>query len=369
MSNTIIPKQPQKTPGIKETQPMGAVVATQQQVEAKPQLVAPPAPTAGKKGEPFVGREIAAQIGRISMLNGLDPESGTVAYTRKLSETDRFDKVGIFFEAECKLTLIDDADADTVKARVLQAGDTGSLESVFPKGYTGPFSNFTCAWDRPNSREGAHFHDMYGDDVNGSAGKARCQIRERKIGDTQDGKFESKLPAVDIQGTAVLGRLECAKSTGPTRRTKESIVADAAKVIDEMNSRGLVTPDSRAAYVATLQLELKENPLVLLAVEVSDFDPHTYADRMQIDDVRHQLVIRDVDGKDAFLLTLDYVTATRIETGKSGSFVEFEIERMDGATNSAGLSELIELQAMVGKALGLTKSPAPKNARGWMVTE
>jgi hypothetical protein len=341
--------------------------------EANPRVreqrtVEPPAPSASR-GEPFVGRAVAAQIGRISMLQGTDPETGSVAYTRKLSETDRFDKVGIFFEAEAKLTLVDDADAPAVKEKVLAAGDAGSLAGLLPAGYDGKFADFTCKWDRANSRSGADFHDMYGDDAKGTLANAKASCRERRIGDTQDGKFETKLPSSDIQGSAVLGRIECAKSTGPTRRPKEAILNESIAVIGEMNKRGLKTPDARAAYVATLPLEQRENPLVLVGVEVPDFDPTTYKDRVQVDDIRHQLVLVNKQGQDAFLLTLDFVTAKRVDTGKTGTFVEFEIERMDGATNAAGLSELIELQNLVAKQLDLVKSPAPKNARGWEVTE
>jgi hypothetical protein len=334
----------------------------------KQALVQPLAPSAAKP-EPYVGKVIAAQIGRISMLNGTDPEAGGVAWTRKLSDTDKFDKVGVFFEAEAKLTLIDDADADAVKAKVLAAGDNGTIANLLPKGYTGLASTFTCKWDRPNSRSGADFHDVYGDDAQGNAAKHNSQIRERRIGDTPDGKFETKLPAADVQGSAVLGRIECAKSTGPTRRTKESLIKEAVGVVNEMNKRGLTTPDARAAFAATLPQEQRENPMVLLCVEIPAFDPNTYADRINVDDIRHQLVLVDGAGKDAFLVTLDYVTGTRIDGGKKGSFVEFEIERMDGSTTKGGLSELIEMTNVIAKALGLTKSPAPKNARAWSVTE
>jgi hypothetical protein len=396
---------------------------------ARQATVEPPAPSA-RRPEPFVGAKTAAQIGRISQLKGTDPENGSVAYTRPLSPPDfgklaatlkgagiagfeaildkaestkkfprvsdlealaaeqgktaafekvktdvvkhagdPFDKVGIFFEAEAKLTLIDDAEGPVVKERVLAAGDAGKLRGLLPDNYKGPFADWTVKWDRDNSRSGADFHDIYGDDKNNNAAKVNSSMRERTIGGTKDGKFESKLPASDVQGSAVLGRLECAKSTGPTRRSKQSLIDEAIKVIDQLNAKGLKDPDARAAFVHTLSESEKENPMVLMAIEIPEFDARSFTDKLKVDDIRHQLVIQDHSGKDMFLLTLDFVTATRIDTGKVGNFVEFEIERMDGSTAKPGLSELIELTNTVGKALGLTKSPANKYSRGMQVTE
>lgn len=404
--------------------------AREQVAPVKQALVEPPAPRAARP-EPFVGAKTAAQIGRIAQLKGTDPDQGNVAYTRPLSNPDfaalsstlagtgitgfdaildkakstnkfprvsdleqlaknqdklaafdevraavvkaagdPFDKVGIFYEAEAKLTLIDDADAGEVKARVLNSGDTGKLAGLLPKGYAGAFADWDLKWDRPNSRSGADFHDVYGDDQNKNAAKANSSMRVRTIGDTQDGKFESKLPATDVQGSSVVGRLEVAKSTGPTRRSKESLIQEAIEVVDQMNAKALKDPASRAAFVHTLNESQRENPMVLLAVEIPDFDPRSFQDKLKVDDIRHQLVIvNPKDNKDMFLLTLDFVEATRIDTGKKGSFVEFEIERMDGSTTKAGLSELIELTNLVSKSLGLTKSPSNKYARGMQVTE
>ena len=414
-----------------QTRPVANVASDGAQVKAPAtKMVEPPAPSA-KKAEPFVGAKTAAQIGRISQLKGIDPDKGSVAYTRLLSPPDfpglssllkgtgltgfeglldgaqskgkfprvseledlakaqgktaafekakagivkaagdPFDKVGIFFEAEAKLALIDDADALTGKARVLIAGDAGKLRGLLPDNYKGPFADWTMKWDRPNSRSGADFHDVYGDDKNNNAAKNNSSMRERTIGGTLDGKFESKLPASDVQGTAVLGRLECAKSTGPSRKNqKASLVEEAIRVIDQLNARGLKDIPSRAAYVHTLSESEKENPMVLMAIEIPDFDPRTFTDKLKVDDIRHQLVIQDASGTDMFLFTYDFVDATRIENGKKGSFVEVEIERMDGSTAKAGLSELIELTNQVSKALGLTKSPSNKYARGMQVTE
>lgn len=298
----------------------------------------------GKKAEPFIGAQLAGQLARIPQLKGADIDAGNVAYTKKLSETDKFDKFGIFFEAETKMCPIDDAEVPQIKAKVLAAGDSGKFSGILPEGYKGKFENWGVKWDRANSRSGADFHDVYSDDKHASAAKANSSVRVRKIGDTQDGKFEVKLPGANIQGSAVLGRFEVATSIGPSRRSKEDVLANARK--------GEI-----------------DNPATMLSREIPTFDWDTLEDKVKVDDIRHQLVLMDETGKDMFLVTLDFVHATRVATGKEGDFVEFEVERMDGSTSAAGLSELIEIENLLAKSLGLTKSPANKYVRSMMVTE
>jgi hypothetical protein len=340
-------KQP-IAPNVNQAANAGAVQqvkadATAQQPSKAQALQTPMGP--GKKAEPFIGAQLAGQLSRIPQLKGQDIDAGNVAYTKKLGAADdRFDKFAIFFEAETKMCPIDDAEVPQIKAKVLAAGDSGKFSGILPAGYKGKFENWGVKWDRANSRSGADFHDVYSDDKNASAAKANSSVRVRKIGDTQDGKFEVKLPGANIQGSAVLGRFEVATSIGPTRRSKEDVLAEARK--------GEI-----------------DNPATMLSREIPTFDWDTLEDKVQVDDIRHQLVLMDETGKDMFLVTLDFVHATRVATGKEGDFVEFEVERMDGSTSAAGLSELIEIENLLAKSLGLTKSPANKYVRSMMVTE
>lgn len=344
-------KIPQKanTTNAQSAGQVGATTQVQAQTQAQApakaqQLQTPMGPT--QKGVPFIGAQLAGQLSRLPQLKGMDPDSGTVAYTKKLDPTgnDKFDKFGIFFEAETKMTPIDDAEVPQIKAKVLEAGDAGKFKVLLPDSYKGKFESWTVRWDRDNSRSGADFHDVYSDDKHNSAAKNNSSIRVRKIGDTQDGKFETKLPGANIQGSAVLGRFEVATSIGPTRRSKDDVLAAAEK--------GEI-----------------DNPITLLKQEIPTFDPKSLDDKVKVDDIRHQLVLADDTGKDMFLITLDFVHATRIETGKQGDFVEFEVERMDGQTSAAALGELIELENLLAKSLGLTKSPANKYVRSMQVTE
>jgi hypothetical protein len=318
--------------------------AGDQKVGRAQQAVVPPLQTPDhaqlSSDEQFIGQKLAMQFRRIPQFKGQTPSNA--AYKKILDPTgqDKRHSFSIFFEAESKQTFTDHADVEALGAAQIRALTEG-LSALFPADKVAHLKGWTVKADKPDLKQGAHYHDYYWDDEKGSLAKQNAALRERVI-EGSIGKYESKTPGDQIQGSSVMGRNEFNHSL-KTHTTADIIEAAKAGEID--------------------------NPVTALIREVPGFDLSTLRRRIEVSDLRQQYILVDDKGKEMFLLTLDQVTAADLDTKKEGHFHEVEIERMDGSTKPVDLRELIDLSNLLAEKFHLVPSPGTKYQRGRMVTE
>lgn len=290
--------------------------------------------------EQFIGNKLAMQFRRVPQFNGQTPSKA--GYKKILDPTgqDQRHAFSIFFEAESKQTFLDNADVEALAAAQRRALSEGPAV-LFPGGKAAHLTGWTVKMDKPELTKGTHVHDFYWDDDAGTLAKANAALRERVI-EGGIGKFESKTPGDQIQGSSVMGRVEFNHSL-KTSTTATIIAAALAGEID--------------------------NPITALLRELPGVDLSTLRRRTEISDVRQQYILSNEQANDMFLLTLDKVTAGNLDTKTEGRFWEVEIERMDGSTKPVDLKELIDLSELLAEKFHLVASPGTKYQRGRMVTE
>jgi hypothetical protein len=299
----------------------------------------------------FLGPKIAAAIETIPQLRGRDFGAGEPAWVKVKLDADNpnrspWNSAGIFFEAESKLTFADKEDVKPLSDALvasLQTGFGALLGSAEAKNFEG----YTVHIDKPKSVQAdgkpkAAFRDLYYDDAKGTLARAGGSVRERVI-EGGKGKLETKIPGDWIGGSAVLGRFESSHSLETTDRA--DLFAQAGK------------PDTDF------------NPITVLLRAFPDVDMATLRPRRQVDDQREQYVIKDASGKDMYLMTLDVVSAIKLDEkgnpiGKRVHWNEFEVERMDGKVDVDSMKELVAITNSVMAKWNLTRSATTKDGRG-----
>lgn len=257
-----------------------------------------------------------------------------------------------FLEAEAKAGFANPAMVEAFR-KALRASPEKGMQDLLPGNKQ--FGHFTLRPDRPEAKTSTEFLDFYWDDNRGTLYRGGDSTREREIFENGVSKGKSKYE------TKLVGDYIKMANGEPSLifARHENYASCISKTPDEWLSEAVQAFDN-----GTVQQNF-HNPVVLLKLSNSDLDLTSLRRRTQQKAQREQYLISDpsiTDPKkqDLFLITLDSVEGTILDTNETGKFHEIEVENLSGSTTQEEQDRLIAFTEALRAQWGLVHSKGTK---------